>query len=165
MYHDAQTFLAVYEHESGTTAKVLGALTDESLKQAKVPGHNTLGDIAWHLAAAPFYMLNQVGFHIDEAYNKKPEPLTAEAIKQTHAKLAQLVKEQAAALSPEDLAKVHRVFGMMDWTTGVTLGVLLHHEVHHRGQLSVLMRQAGLVVPSIYGPTFEMNMENQAKPA
>lgn len=27
------------------------------------------------------------------------------------------------------------------------------HQVHHRGQMTVLMRQAGLHVPSIYGPS------------
>jgi len=29
------------------------------------------------------------------------------------------------------------------------------HELHHRGQLTVLMRQAGLVVPGIFGPAQE----------
>ena len=56
-----------------------------------------------------------------------------------------------------------------DWTgaevslTGVTLRVtlvaglhvLVVHQAHHRGQMTVLMRQAGLLVPSIYGPVKE----------
>ena len=33
--------------------------------------------------------------------------------------------------------------------------LLVQHEVHHRGQLTVLMRQAGLRPPGIYGPTFD----------
>ena len=32
---------------------------------------------------------------------------------------------------------------------------LVVHQIHHRGQMSVLMRQAGLVPPGIYGPTRE----------
>jgi len=40
-------------------------------------------------------------------------------------------------------------------TRGTTLGVLLIHQAHHRGQLTVLMRRAGLVVPGIVGPNKE----------
>jgi uncharacterized damage-inducible protein DinB len=39
------------------------------------------------------------------------------------------------------------------WPRGRTLFVLLCHEVHHRGQLTLLMRQAGLKVPGVYGPS------------
>jgi len=35
------------------------------------------------------------------------------------------------------------------------LQTLVVHQIHHRGQMSVLMRQAGLVPPGIYGPTRE----------
>ena len=41
------------------------------------------------------------------------------------------------------------------WKRGFTLTVLLNHEIHHRGQMTVLMRQAGLKVPGIYGPSKE----------
>ena len=29
---------------------------------------------------------------------------------------------------------------------------LINHQNHHRGQMTVLMRQAGLTVPGVYGP-------------
>jgi len=41
------------------------------------------------------------------------------------------------------------------WARGVTLHILLVHEIHHRGQMTVLMRQAGLKVPGVYGPAKE----------
>ena len=41
------------------------------------------------------------------------------------------------------------------WERGFTLYVLLVHEVHHRGQVTVLMRQARLMVPGIFGPSKE----------
>jgi uncharacterized damage-inducible protein DinB len=40
-----------------------------------------------------------------------------------------------------------------DWLNGLTLRILISHEIHHRGQMTVVMRQAGLRVPDIYGPT------------
>ena len=33
--------------------------------------------------------------------------------------------------------------------------VLVTHQTHHRGQMTVLMRQAGLKVPDVYGPAKE----------
>jgi uncharacterized damage-inducible protein DinB len=41
------------------------------------------------------------------------------------------------------------------WKRGTTLGVLAMHQAHHRGQATVLMRQAGLKVPGVYGPARE----------
>ena len=41
------------------------------------------------------------------------------------------------------------------WKNGTTLRALISHQAHHRGQLTVLMRQAGLRVPGIYGPARE----------
>jgi uncharacterized damage-inducible protein DinB len=157
---DAKSFLMAYGWESQTTANVLAALNDAGLKQEKAAGHNTTaGDIAWHIVTAPVYMLNQVGFNIDAVSPAKPERLTAEQITTAHAAINAQVKEQVAQKTPEDLAQVYHVFGMMDWPAGQMLGIMMHHEIHHRGQLSILMRQAGLVVPSIYGPTHEVTVE------
>ena len=41
------------------------------------------------------------------------------------------------------------------WKRGLTLGILITHQIHHRGQMTVLMRQAELKVPGIYGPAYE----------
>ena len=41
------------------------------------------------------------------------------------------------------------------WINGDTLSALVDHQIHHRGQITVLMRQAGLKVPGIYGPSRE----------
>ncbi|MDH3199236.1 MAG: DinB family protein, partial [Candidatus Krumholzibacteria bacterium] len=41
------------------------------------------------------------------------------------------------------------------WVRGATLSALLLHEVHHRGEMIVLLRQAGAKVPGLYGPSQE----------
>jgi len=41
------------------------------------------------------------------------------------------------------------------WTRGQSLLALMAHEIHHRAQMTVLMRQAGLKVPGVYGPARE----------
>jgi uncharacterized damage-inducible protein DinB len=35
--------------------------------------------------------------------------------------------------------------------------LMLNHWYHHRGQLSVYLRQVGVPVPSIYGPSADEN--------
>ena len=51
------------------------------------------------------------------------------------------------------------------WKKGNILSSLILHQAHHRGQITVLMRQAGLKVPGVYGPAKEewaaMNMKAQ----
>jgi uncharacterized damage-inducible protein DinB len=54
----------------------------------------------------------------------------------------------------ETLQVVDDLYGQK-WKRGATLLSLIKHEVHHRGQMTVLMRQAGLKVPGIYGPSKE----------
>nr|WP_275983527.1 DinB family protein [Paenibacillus hamazuiensis] len=47
------------------------------------------------------------------------------------------------------------MFGMFDWSVFETITAFVRHQAHHRGQLTVLMRQADLVVPGVYGPSKE----------
>jgi uncharacterized damage-inducible protein DinB len=41
------------------------------------------------------------------------------------------------------------------WPRGNVLTSLIAHQTHHRAQMTVLMRQAGLKVPGVYGPARE----------
>jgi uncharacterized damage-inducible protein DinB len=41
------------------------------------------------------------------------------------------------------------------WKKGFTLYCMVSHQTHHRGQITVLMRQAGLKVHGVYGPAKE----------
>lgn len=47
------------------------------------------------------------------------------------------------------------VFFGIKMTKGSLLLFLNQHQTHHRGQITILMRQAGLSVPGIYGPSKE----------
>ena len=41
------------------------------------------------------------------------------------------------------------------WSREFTLRVIREHEIHHRGQMTILMRQAGLVIPGLFGASKE----------
>ncbi|TKH45990.1 hypothetical protein C1I60_06035 [Paenibacillus terrae] len=50
------------------------------------------------------------------------------------------------------------------WLNGSSLRYSIMHQSHHRGQLTVLMRQAGLQLPNVYGPTYETWIEEGVTP-
>ena len=54
----------------------------------------------------------------------------------------------------EALEVIDEMYGEK-WARGQTLRILLDHETHHRGQMTVLLRQAGETVPGIFGPAKE----------
>lgn len=65
-----------------------------------------------------------------------------------------MVEEITSKWKDADMEKEVNMYGQM-WKNGVTLQILISHQIHHRAQLTVLMRQAGLVVPGIMGPSKE----------
>jgi len=155
MIRKIEDFLKAYGHESEGTLKYLKVLTDESLGQQVADGHWNLGKLAWHITTTVPEMMGKTGLALDVLNHETPMPATAAEIAAAYEKVtkellgAVKVQWDDASLEVED-----EMYGLT-WKRGVTLGVLINHEVHHRGQMSVLMRQAGLTVPGLYGPAKE----------
>ena len=61
----------------------------------------------------------------------------------------------AAQWTDAGLAEEVPMYGGEMWKRSQVLNALVKHEVHHRAQMTVLMRQASLLVPGIYGPAAE----------
>lgn len=151
MYTSIQQFVQDYEEEIAATQKLLDNLTDASLNQEVAPGFRTLGHLAWHIACSGM-MVGAAGVKFEVPDERSGVPTSAQAIADAYRKampaLVQAVKTQ---WTDADLPKVQNVFGQ-NWANGTTLNKFIKHEVHHRGQLTILMRQAGLEVSGIYGP-------------
>ncbi len=156
MYTTIEEFAKDWEHESQSTQKLLDQFTDASLSQAIAPNHRTLGRIAWHIATTIPEMMNQVGAGITKLDKDAPVPSSADAIKRGYAAASkELLDNVKKNWNNETLKQVDTLYGSEKWEKGRTLRILVIHQVHHRGQLTVLMRQAGLTVPGVYGPSFE----------
>lgn len=65
-----------------------------------------------------------------------------------------LIEALETQWADETLLEQIDFFGMK-MTKGSLLLFLNQHQTHHRGQMTILMRQAGLSVPGIYGPSKE----------
>ena len=75
----------------------------------------------------------------------------AEAYRSSNEAMVAAIKEQ---WTDESLAEMKEMYGEQ-WSIGTVLAILTAHQTHHRGQMTVLMRQAGLRVPGVYGPSRE----------
>jgi len=155
MYRLVSDFLHDWSHESEATMKIFNTLTDETLEQRVTPGGRSIKQIAWHIAISLPEMMSKAGLTMGPFVEKAPPDLTAAIIKSSYEidskKVADEVKEK---WNDKALAEEVNMYGQM-WSRGTVLAVLVNHQIHHRAQLTVLMRQAGLSVPGIYGPAKE----------
>ena len=155
MYRTIDDFLRNWEHEFKATERVFGALTDKSLAQAIAAGHRTLGRIAWHIVTTVPEMMNRTGLKIAGPGTDVPMPSGIATIKNGYSQVgASLVEQIKANWKDASLLIEDEMYGEK-WSRGITLSALLMHQAHHRGEMFVLMRQAGIQPPGIYGPVME----------
>lgn len=154
MFRKVDDIRAAYTDEMQGTQKLLDALTDKSLSQSVGDGLRTAGRMAWHIVQTLPDMANMAGIGMKDEVAGKPVPGSAKAIADAYRKNSELFLDALKKVKDSDLEIEHDAYGMT-WKRGFTYFVILMHEAHHRGQLIVLMRQAGLKVPGIYGPSRE----------
>lgn len=155
MYHTINEFLQDWQYEADATLRMFHALTDASLTQRVSPEGRDVRTLAWHIVTALPEMTKRLGIDIEGVGEHDAAPVSAAAIADGYEKASSSLREQLLrAWTDATLATEHDMYGEM-WSNAKTLSVLLVHQIHHRAQLTVLMRQAGLRVPGIYGPARE----------
>jgi uncharacterized damage-inducible protein DinB len=156
MYLTLQQAVQDLQEENAMMSRVLGALTDASLAQPIVEDHRTLGQLAWHLATSFHSILGQASLQFDAPTSKSEAPSTAKGIADSYNTVSEAaIAAVQAQWTDATLQEQRLMFGRFEWPVSEIITRFIRHQVHHRGQLTVLMRQAGLVVPGIYGPSKE----------
>lgn len=154
MYRQVEDFLKEWTVSVKGTVKVLQAVTDEKLGQSIVEGHSALGWLGWHLVETAGYFSHLAGLTVPMIDHNEPVPATAREITVAYEKVAEAVKQEVAKLSDEDLLTETGIASLP--TKGAVLRFLIDHQTHHRGQMMLLLRQAGLSVPPVMDPTKEI---------
>ena len=155
MFTTIEQFKEEWRAESDSTRKVLAALTDESLNLSATADHRTIGRIAWHIVQTLPEMAKGTGLKMDGPSEHEPVPASAQAIAQAYDKAAESLLDQVVTNWNDDTLTIEDDLYGQKWKRGYSLYGIIKHEVHHRGQLMVLMRMAGLKVPGVYGPSKE----------
>ena len=155
MFRTIEDFLHTWIDETEATLKIFGALTDASLEQRVGSQGRTLGRIGWHIVQTLPEMGGRMGLNITGPQEEEAVPISAEQILAAFRGSAEsLAAEIRDHWGDGDLEVEDDMYGEA-WPRGRTLAILVAHQVHHRGQMTVLMRQAGLPVPGVYGPSRE----------
>ncbi len=144
-----------WSQELEATQKVLKHLTDRSLSSSAAPDGRTIGRLAWHIVTSIPEMMGRTGLTIAGVAEHDPVPPGAKAIFKAYSDAAiSLLEQVTTGWTDATLEQTDEMYGER-WKRGQTLTALLLHQVHHRGQLTALMRHAGLAVPGVYGPARE----------
>jgi uncharacterized damage-inducible protein DinB len=152
--------LADFDHEMGTTRKLLERLPDDRLVWKPHVKSMSLGGLATHLGNIPHWagtILNETSFdlaaappHLQEK-TSRADILAAfdQVCAQTRAWMdktdAEYVSPWTLKRSGQEVFTVPRVAAFRSF--------VLHHIIHHRGQLSVYLRLNDVPVPAMYGPS------------
>ncbi|MBW7474697.1 DinB family protein [Paenibacillus oenotherae] len=154
MFRTVNDFTQEWEAEFAITARVLDTLTDESLGQTVADNYRSLGQIAWHLVKT-IHFLTSTGLTFDEPPAEELPPASAARIASEYRRLGQaLLRAVKSQWTDETIRQSVTIMGE-EWQNSATVHYFLKHEIHHRGQMTVLMRQAGLPLPDVLGPTRE----------
>ena len=155
MYYKLSDFISDWTYEAESTVKVFSNLTDESLSKKVHEKVRTAGRLAWHITTSIPEMMNRTGLKIETVKEDAPSPSTVGEIVSAYKSVSEkLIAQVKANWNDESLLKEDNMYGEM-WAKGKTLGILVTHQIHHRSQLTIVMRLLGLKVPGIYGPSNE----------
>lgn len=155
MYRRLEDFRAHWQEEVVDTLKVIDAIPDTNLGQAVTPEHRDLRRLAAHLATSIVGLPADMGLKIEGPTEDDIPATTVAGLHASYATAAASLLEAMKDWTDADLEKEDLMFGHLRWKRGYSLLGLEMHQAHHRGQMTVLLRQAGLPVPEFYGPTKE----------
>ncbi len=154
MRADIQSALNTWEREYNTTLEVFAAIPEGRNEQTIVPCKGwKLGELAWHICISERWFCAEIMGAKPEGENPVPSDRQPETIAEmtaafrtSHTALMDIVASKDEAWVDESVN-----FYGKPWTRMDLLHLMFRHEVHHRGQLSMLMMVAGGQPPTIYG--------------
>lgn len=165
MYRVINDFLEDWKYESESTIKLFNNIAEEKKEQKVTPDGRSLSYLAWHITNSMPDMMTKTGLDFGHLDEQAREPEKFENIISTFQKNSDALYEQIKNKWTDNMLSEELNLWGENWAKGKLLRVLIIHQVHHRAQMTVLMRQAGLKVPGIYGPSKEewatMGMEPQ----
>jgi uncharacterized damage-inducible protein DinB len=157
MYRSIDEFCADFAEDMAEMGKNFAALTDAALDTRARDGHFSLRELAAHIVNAWPGVLAQAGKPWQ--FELLADTADAATIFAAFNRLKDgLPVELRAHWRDEELLATINMWGM-DWTHAKLLHEMHKHTLHHHGQMTVLLRLAGLPVHGLFGPSAD-----EAKP-
>lgn len=159
-------FLAYIESVRGRTRRVVEVIPRDRVEWTHRDGAFTLGDIVRHIAATERYMFAENVQGNPSAYPGHGRDLAdgydavLAYLDRTHAEALEIYR----SLTPEALAGRCTTPAGTSISTWKWLRAMVEHEVHHRGQIYLMLGMLGVRTPPLYGLT-EEQMRERSLPA
>jgi uncharacterized damage-inducible protein DinB len=150
-------FLEYWDNVRGRTRRVVACIPPERLEWSHRVGAFTLGDLVRHLATIERFMYAETVAGRPSRYSGCGPELADgyDAVVAYFERLDAEAKGIFAALSDADLErKCHTPAGIAI-TTWKWLRAMVEHEVHHRGQIYLMLSMLDVSTPPLFGLTSE----------
>lgn len=163
-----ELFVRTWEYEASQTVKLLESLTTASLEYRPDPKGRSIGEMAWHTSEVEAFMTAGIENGKLDPSNKPPgldpRPKTVETLVPGYERVHRDAVARVMKLKDEDLDRsITFLDGSQVKIGDVLRFAVLHHTIHHRGQLMLLFRTSGGVPFGLYGPSREYTEVMQAK--
>jgi uncharacterized damage-inducible protein DinB len=158
------SLLPDFDHEMAVTRRVLEQVPDAALAWRPDAASCDLGGLASHLADIPRWgrtILERDSYDLAEAAGPEialARPATRAAILETFDRHVADVRREllrrsdVELLAPWSLLRGGQLVMSLPRLTALR-SFLLHHAIHHRGQMTIYLRLQGVAVPPMYGAT------------
>ena len=160
----AAAFLPEFDAEMAATRRLLERVPADELDWKPHPKSRSLGELATHVTELPRWSVRLEKDSFQVGSEKAPSLTDAAAFVarfDENAAAARAAIERASDEAMDREFTVYKPDGQVFFAgrRGALLRrVLLNHLIHHRGQLTVYLRELDRPLPPIYGPTADEPM-------
>jgi uncharacterized damage-inducible protein DinB len=165
----AESLLPEFDREMGLTRQLLERVPNEKASWKPHPKSFSLGDLSRHIANLPTWAVStmkQTEFDINPPGGPSFSPVQFESMAATLKALDDNVRTTRGVIAGATDGEM-----MVMWTfknggktvfsmprVAVLRSFVMNHMIHHRGQLTVYLRELDVPLPQMYGPTADSPM-------
>lgn len=160
----ADSLLQEFEMEAATTRRVLERVPEAHMTWRPAAKSRTLGALALHIATTPVGVATLASTSPAQApdFREEPAATTTADLLAAHDQSVAQAKALVGAMDDETLLATWRLQAgdrevMAMPRIALLRAIMLNHWYHHRGQLTVYLRELDVPLPSIYGPSADEN--------
>jgi uncharacterized damage-inducible protein DinB len=161
-----ETLLPEFDQEMAATRQVLARVPEASFAWRPHERSHAMGGLATHLAQIPYWgcsILTRDGYDLATAGTAVEALPTLAAVLE---RFDRHVGEVRRALVEMGDAQLQTTWSLRRGThlilsmprIAALRRFVLHHTIHHRGQLTVYLRLQGVALPPLYGPSADESM-------
>lgn len=150
-------YLPNLRNEHAITKAVIGAIPHDKGDYTPAMVSRSALDLAWHIVGTEMRFMEAVAAgQFDLSPRPQPDSITnSQQLLDWYNQNFDPRYDKLTKLTDEQLLKVVDFRGLFQLPAVMYLNFILHHTIHHRGQLSTYLRPMGAKVPAIYGESYD----------